>query len=142
MMGSNRVLFIAALFLFLGVAMGAFGAHALRPMFSAQTLSVYKTAVDYQMWHALGLGLIAVFLRFHGDSRLLRYAAWLMIVGICLFSGSLYVLCISGTKWLGMITPLGGVSLLAAWMLLMFFSLKTGSNESNARRKPKNDLSA
>jgi len=118
-------LFLSALSAFFAVVMGAFGAHALKTILTADMLAVYKTAVTYQMWHALGLGLIAL-LRYHRpQSSLIKYAGWLMFAGIILFSGSLYVLSLSGLKWLGMITPIGGVCFLSAWLLLMIFALRS-----------------
>ncbi len=118
-------LLLSALSAFIAVAMGAFGAHALKTVLTADMLAVYKTAVTYQMWHALGLGLIAL-LRYHQpQSSLIKYAGWLMFTGIILFSGSLYILSLSGLKWLGMITPLGGVCFLSAWLLLIIFSFRS-----------------
>ncbi len=107
-----------------GVAMGAFGAHGLKTILSPEMLAVYKTAVDYQMWHALGLGLIAIFYQQAPDSIHLKRAGWLMFSGIILFSGSLYLLAILNIKWLGMITPLGGVAFILAWGFLAIFSYK------------------
>ena len=117
-------LFLATLSAFLAVAMGAFGAHALKGILTPDMLAVYKTAVSYQMWHALGLGLIALLRQQNPDARLIIYAGWLMFAGIILFSGSLYSLSLSGVKWLGMITPIGGVCFLTAWLLLIIFSYK------------------
>lgn len=118
-------LFLSALSAFLAVTMGAFGAHALKAVLSADMLAVYKTAVTYQMWHALGLGLIAILRNQHSHSSLLKYAGWLMFSGIILFSGSLYLLSLSGIKWLGMVTPIGGICFLSAWMLLIIFSFRS-----------------
>lgn len=115
-------LFFCTFSAFLSVAMGAFGAHALKAVLSPEMLAVYKTAVTYQMWHALGLGLTAILRAQNPGSRLIIYSGWLMFSGIVLFSGSLYILSLSGIKWLGMITPLGGVCFLAAWLLLIIFS--------------------
>lgn len=112
----NRFLLPAALFGLLGVAMGAFGAHGLKPLLSDYQLDIYKTAVQYQMWHALLLGLIAML----PARKQLRWAGWCLIAGIILFSGSLYLLAISGQRWLGMITPIGGLAFLSAWGLLAF----------------------
>jgi len=118
-------LFLSALSAFMAVAMGAFGAHALKGVLSVDMLAIYKTAVTYQMWHALGLGLIAFLRQLQPQSRLIKYAGWLMFSGIILFSGSLYLLSLSGLKWLGMITPLGGVCFLSAWLLLMIYALSS-----------------
>ncbi|OQK16588.1 hypothetical protein AU255_01395 [Methyloprofundus sedimenti] len=109
---------------FLAVAMGAFGAHALKAVLAPEMLLVYKTAVTYQMWHALGLGFIALLRQQHPAERIIVYAGWLMFTGIILFSGSLYLLSLSGVKWLGMITPIGGVCFLSAWLLIIIFSFK------------------
>ena len=118
-------LFLSAVCGFTGVAMGAFGAHGLKASLSVEMLAVYKTAVDYQMWHALGLGLIAIFRQQFAESVLLKWAGWLMFSGIILFSGSLYLLAILSIKWLGMITPLGGVSFLLAWILVLVFAFQS-----------------
>ncbi len=113
-------LFWAAVFGFIGVAMGAFGAHGLKHILSDHLLDVYKTAVSYQMWHALALGLVAVL----PPHRLLCWAGWLLVAGIALFSGSLYLLAIFDIAWLGMVTPFGGVAFLSAWGLLAFTALQ------------------
>ena len=118
-------LLLSALFGLLGVAMGAFGAHGLKAILSPAMLSVYKTGVSYQMWHALALGLIAVFQQQMPDSNLLRWAGWLMLIGIVLFSGSLYLLAILNIKWLGMITPIGGIAFILGWMLILVFAAQS-----------------
>lgn len=122
-------LFLSAVCGFTGVAMGAFGAHGLKAVLTAEMLAVYKTAVDYQMWHALGLGLIAVFRQQFSASILLKWAGWLMFGGIILFSGSLYLLAILNIKWLGMITPFGGVAFILAWILVMVFAFQSTKQE-------------
>jgi uncharacterized membrane protein YgdD (TMEM256/DUF423 family) len=109
----------------LGVALGAFGAHALKAKLSAEMLTVYQTGVQYQVWHALGLIAVGI-LTFHlPTSGPLRLAGWLMLAGIVLFSGSLYVLAISGVRWLGAVTPFGGAAFIAAWISLAFAVLRT-----------------
>ncbi len=118
-------LFLSAVCGFSGVAMGAFGAHGLKAILTPQMLSVYRTAVDYQMWHALGLGLIAVFVHQTPQSVLLKWAGWMMLSGIIIFSGSLYLLSILNIKWFGMITPLGGVLFLLAWILVAIFAFQS-----------------
>lgn len=103
----------------LGVLLGAFGAHGLKKLISPELLEVYQTGVQYHFYHALGLlavGLIAVHLP---ESALLRWSGWLMLIGIIVFSGSLYLLAISGIRWLGAITPLGGTAFIIAWLLLL-----------------------
>lgn len=117
-------LFIAAIAGFTGVMMGAFGAHALKDILTEHLMDVYKTAVSYQMWHALALAFIAN-MPFH---PLLRWAAWLFVIGIFLFSGSLYLLTVLNLSWLGIITPFGGLAFLSAWALLAIvaFPKKSG----------------
>lgn len=102
--------------------MGAFGAHGLRTILTPEMLSVYKTGVAYQMWHALGLGLIALLRQQSPHSKLLIWAGWLMFAGIILFSGSLYLLTILNVKWLGMITPFGGTAFLFSWGIIAVFA--------------------
>lgn len=123
---NSLFLFLSAVCAFIGVGMGAFGAHGLKAMLGPEMLAVYKTAVDYQMWHALGLGLIALLRHQTPDSKLLVWAGWMMFSGIILFSGSLYVLAIFNIKWLGMITPFGGMAFLISWLLLMLFAFNNG----------------
>lgn len=102
---------------FLAVALGAFGAHALRDRLEPERLAVYQTGVQYQMYH--GLALVAVGILSHfAHSSLLTWAGTLFTVGIVLFSGSLYLLTVSGVKKLGAITPLGGLGFLAGWVFL------------------------
>jgi len=111
-------LLLAAIAGFLGVAMGAFGAHALKNILSEPMREVYKTAVSYQMWHGLVLGLVSVL----PPGRLMTWVGWLLVVGIVLFSGSLYLLAIFNISWLGIITPMGGVAFLLAWALLAYIA--------------------
>ncbi|MCF6250985.1 MAG: DUF423 domain-containing protein [Methylococcaceae bacterium] len=118
-------LFLSAVCGVVGVAVGAFGAHGLKAILSPEMLAVYKTGVDYQMWHALALGLIAVFRQQATESELLKWAGWLMFSGIVLFSGSLYLLAVFNMKWLGMITPLGGLSFILAWLLVAVFAFQS-----------------
>lgn len=108
---------VASILMFLAVALGAFGSHALRGKLSDYTLDVYKTAVLYHMIHALGLFAVAWLSTMVTDPKV-NLAGIFMLVGIIIFSGSLYVLSVTGMKWLGAITPIGGLSFLAAWVLL------------------------
>jgi len=102
----------------MAVAFGAFGAHALRMMVTPEMLAVFETGVRYQMYHALALVAIGLgFARLQG--RTAAAAAWLFVAGTVLFSGSLYTLTLTGTRWWGAVTPLGGVALLAGWALLL-----------------------
>ena len=108
---------LASFLMFLAVALGAFGAHALKEKLSAYSLDVYKTAVLYHFIHALALFVIA-WLSTQTQDPKIHYAGASFLAGIILFSGSLYVLSISGIKWLGAITPLGGLSFLIGWILI------------------------
>jgi uncharacterized membrane protein YgdD (TMEM256/DUF423 family) len=130
-------LFLGAICAFIGVGMGAFGAHALKKILSPEMMAVYQTAVTYQMWHALGLIAIAQLRVQASDSGLLTFAGVLMFLGILLFSGSLYALALLNLNWLGMITPVGGVCFLTAWLLIALFTIKKQSSSrynNNARR--------
>ena len=125
-------LFLGATCAFLGVTMGAFGADSLKCMISPELLTVYQTGVTYQMWHAFGLIAIALMQQHDAQSKLLKWSGSLMFLGIVLFSGSLYLLAILNLPALGKITPLGGVSFLVAWSLLIIFS---GKKQSRHRHK-------
>src|SRR5437588_5945051 len=113
---------VGALSGFLGVALGAFGAHALRARLTSDMLQVFQTGVTYQMYHALALVGVGILLaRFSSDgSAWLTAAGWLFIAGTVLFSGSLYALALSDLTWLGAVTPLGGVAFLLGWLALAF----------------------
>jgi len=102
----------------IAVALGAFGAHALKTRLSADMLAVFETGVQYHFYHALGLLAVGIIATQLPDSALVKWSGWLMVAGIILFSGSLYILSISGIKWLGAITPLGGTAFIIAWVLL------------------------
>lgn len=115
---------IGAINAFLAVALGAFGAHGLEGKVEPKYLETWKTGVTYQMFHATGLLLIGVLLGKLPASALLSWSGWLMLIGIVLFSGSLYVLSVTKVSILGAITPLGGVAFLAAWVLLMIAAVK------------------
>jgi len=104
---------------FLAVAAGAFAAHGLKNILSAEYISTFKTAADYQMMHGIGLILIGI-LNKQNTNRCNIAAAIFMFVGIILFSGSLYALTLTGVRWLGIITPFGGLCFLIAWLTLGF----------------------
>ncbi|MEM0953433.1 MAG: DUF423 domain-containing protein [Pseudomonadota bacterium] len=120
----NNYILIAACSGFLVVALGAFGAHALEGQLDARAREVFDTAVQYQMMHTLALLAVGVLLRnrVHA-SRTLSGAGIAFTVGLVLFSGSLYLLSITGVRWLGAITPLGGVGFLIGWVLLFSWAL-------------------
>lgn len=102
----------------LGVALGAFGAHALRTRLSPERQQTFETGVRYQMVHALALLLTAVLAGQGLDAPFILLAGWLFLIGILLFSGSLYLLVLSERHWLGAITPLGGLAFIAGWVCL------------------------
>jgi len=107
----------------LAVALGAFGAHGLRNLVAPATLPVWDTAVRYQSWHAMVL-LILFTLSQCWSSRLLRWAAVLMVAGTLCFSGSLYLLVLSSVKWWGPVTPVGGGLLIGGWLMLLWAAIK------------------
>lgn len=113
-------LILGALNTLLCIALGAFGAHGLKRVLSADMLAVYHTGVQYHFYHAFGIIIIGLLLLHFPKSRLIPISGWLMMVGIILFSFSLYVLSVTGMRGLGMITPFGGVSFLTAWGLLIY----------------------
>jgi uncharacterized membrane protein YgdD (TMEM256/DUF423 family) len=115
-------LLIGAVFGFLGVALGAFGAHGLRSRLTPEMLAVFETAVRYQMYHVFALLIVAGAMAHFGPVRLLTLAGWAFIVGILIFSGSLYALALTGTTALGAITPIGGLGFLIGWACLAFFA--------------------
>jgi len=122
-MKNQTILISGAVFMALGVLLGAFGAHALKNILSPEMLAVYKTGVEYQFYHALGLLLIGL-IGFHIKSKYLSWAGLFITIGIILFSGSLYVLTLSGIKAIGAITPVGGLSFVAGWASLLIGILK------------------
>ncbi|AIG25216.1 DUF423 domain-containing protein [Brevibacillus laterosporus] len=108
---------------FLSVALGAFAAHGLKGKLSDNMLANFQTGAQYQMYHAFALVMTAVLLKVLGTSTLLTAAGWLFLVGIVLFSGSLYALSLSGVRKLGAITPLGGLAFLAGWACLFIYGI-------------------
>ena len=112
----------------LAVSLGAFGAHALRDRLDAYSLDVYQRAVFYHFIHALGLLLVSLLARtgaipLQTGDRI----AWLLLAGIALFSGSLYLLALTGARWMGAITPFGGISFIAAWVWLAWAAARQSS---------------
>ena len=99
----------------MAVGLGAFGAHGLKARLSPDLLGVWHTAVQYHAWHALGL-LAVGFTGFHLETGWLRVAAWLLLAGMVLFSGSLYALALGAPKGLGIVTPLGGLAFILGWI--------------------------
>lgn len=120
----EKFFFIAgAVSAFIGVAAGAFGAHGLKARLDSDMMAVFEVGVRYQMYHALAL-LAAAWAVSRWPGSMANAAGYLFIVGTVLFSGSLYVLSLSGMRWLGAITPLGGLAWLAAWVCLAWAALK------------------
>ncbi len=108
---------------FLGVGIGAFGAHSLRARLeTAGRMDTFETAVKYQFYHAVALVLVGIVMQLLATNpaalKTLNWSAWAFLIGAVVFSGSLYVLCLTGVTWLGAITPLGGLFFLAGWALL------------------------
>ena len=122
----DRLFFaLGSLAAFIGVALGAFAAHGLKSRLDASLLATFETGVRYQMYHALALlGVAWAFTKF--PSSFVSAAGWLFVVGIVVFSGSLYVLALTGVRWLGAITPLGGLAFLAGWICLAWGAWKGG----------------
>jgi uncharacterized membrane protein YgdD (TMEM256/DUF423 family) len=116
-------LLIGAVFGFLGVAFGAFGAHALKVRLSPEMLAVFETGVRYQMYHALAILMVAAAIGHIRSARLLSIAGWSFAAGILLFSGSLYILTLTGIGILGAVTPFGGLLFLLGWVCLAIFAL-------------------
>lgn len=109
---------LAALSGLMSVAMGAFGAHALRQSLEPRLMNAFETGVTYQMSHSLVLLLVCLLAEHWGKSLVIQFSALAFVLGILLFSGSLYALALTGFKWLGPVTPLGGVMLMVGWVLL------------------------
>ncbi len=127
MMNTRFYLALAALSGFLVVAMGAFGAHALKDLFSEYQHSIWNKAVLYQMFHSVALfGTVILGLQLSDEAaqRLLRNTARMFTAGIVLFSGSLYLLALTGVGKLGMVTPVGGIAFLIGWLTLLRLALK------------------
>lgn len=117
------LIIVGAINALLSVACGAFGAHGLEGKLSEHYLEVWETACRYQMYHGLGIILLGVLKQVTGI-QLFGTAGWVMLIGIILFSGSLFVLATSGIKILGAITPIGGVFFIASWVMVIVATLK------------------
>ena len=110
---------------FLAVAIGAFAAHALKQKLSTEMHGIFEVGVRYQMYHALAIIIVAL-LYPYAPSTLMKAAGISFLIGTIIFSGSLYILALSGIKWLGAITPIGGVLFLAGWICIIIAVLKKG----------------
>lgn len=122
---SKLYLFLAALNGLLVVAFGAFGSHGLKSKLSEASLSIWQTAVQYHFYHTLVLLAIAILLQRSSVSAWLSMSGGLLLVGLLMFCGSLYGLALGGPRWLGPITPLGGLSFMAAWLCLAVYAVKS-----------------
>lgn len=125
-MSSRLLLTIAFLSLAAAVGCGAFGAHALRGLVSASDLDIWEKAVLYQFLHSLGV-IVILSSNLKVQTRVVKSIACLLIASIAIFSGSLYLLVLTDTRWLGAITPLGGVGFILSWLILSF-SLSTNKD--------------
>jgi uncharacterized membrane protein YgdD (TMEM256/DUF423 family) len=116
---------VGAIAAFLAVAAGAFGAHALDARLSPDRLQIFELAARYQMYHALALLAVAwATTRWPGPT--VNAAGWAFLVGILVFSGSLYAMSLGGPRWLGAVTPIGGTAFLIGWLLLAWAAARTG----------------
>ncbi len=115
---ANFFITLASLSGMLAVVFGAFGAHALKGKLDDQALKVFETAVQYHFYHTFALLVVGVIALSQPQTVLLKSSGWLFVIGILVFSGSLYLLSLTGVRWLGAITPLGGLALIAGWACL------------------------
>lgn len=124
-MKGKNILVLAGLSGALAVGLGAFGAHSLEPLLIKNgRLDTFETAVSYHFYHVIALFGIGLLSMIKPKWKFLRFSAWCMILGILIFSGSLYVLSLSGITWLGAITPLGGVGFILGWLALAYAAIK------------------
>ena len=110
----------------LAIAFGAFAAHGLKSHIDERSIEIFNTAADFHFWHAIGLIIIGIIAKNMSKTNFAS-VVWLMTLGILLFSGSLYILSVTGIRWLGAITPFGGTSFMIAWLLLAWKCLKSNS---------------
>ena len=115
---------LASLSGMLAVVLGAFGAHGLRGKLDDYAMGVFETAVQYHFYHALALLAVGIIALSQPQTTLLKSSGWLFLLGTVIFSGSLYILAITGTKWLGAVTPVGGLAFIGGWACLATASWK------------------
>ncbi len=121
---SKKFAFYGSIFMALAVAFGAFGAHGLKSIVTKEMLVIFHTGVEYQFYHAIGLFCVAFVANF-SETKQVKIAGYSMVIGICIFSGSLYAMTLTGIKMFGAITPVGGVAFILAWILLAIVVKKT-----------------
>ena len=115
---AKTLLMVAAISGLLAVVIGAFGAHGLKGRITTDLMAIFQTGVQYHFYHTLALLLVGILMLQFPQISLLKWSGWLFIAGIVIFSGSLYALAISDIKWLGAITPIGGVAFIAGWLTM------------------------
>jgi len=123
-MNARLCVIVSAIALAAAVALGAFGAHAMKSRLAPESFAAYQTAVQYHFWHALGLLAVGILMTQWATAQGLAWAAWLLIAGLIFFSGSLYLLALTGARWLGALTPIGGGAFIAAWVVLAWVALR------------------
>jgi uncharacterized membrane protein YgdD (TMEM256/DUF423 family) len=126
---SRSMIFLGSLNAATAVTLGAFGAHALKTELASDLFTIYSTAVQYHLYHALGLFAVAMAASISPESIWIKASGWSMVAGTVLFSGSLYGLSLSGIRWLGAITPIGGILLIASWIMLAVGALRATSGK-------------
>ena len=126
---NSKYFTIGAISTAIAIALGAFGAHGLEDKLTEHYLAVFETGVRYQMYSSLGLMLIGLLSQYIGRSKAIVHGARLVIIGMIIFSGSLYILSTTGFSKLGMITPLGGVAMIAGWIFIAAAATKGNKNK-------------
>ena len=130
---SQRFLVLGSILAGSGVAAGAFGAHALKEILDPPMLQVFETATRYVMYHAFGLCIVSLAIdRYHDQG--LEKSGWFFIAGMLLFSGSLYVVSLAGIRWMGAVTPIGGLAFMIGWLLLGWGVWRNASHRAKAAR--------
>jgi len=114
----------------LSVVFGAFGTHGLKLWMEPDLLAVYETGAKYQFYHGLGLLSVGLLSHHYPTAKLIRWAGWMMFSGIVIFSGTLYTLSLTSTRWLGAITPIGGTAFIISWILLIIFIVRQRAHSS------------
>ena len=115
---AKTFLIIAAISGLLAVMIGAFGAHGLKGRITTDLMAIFQTGVQYHFYHALALLLVGILMLQFPQLTLLKFSGWLLVAGMVIFSGSLYVMALTGIKWLGAITPIGGMAFIGGWLTM------------------------